>query len=68
MAPGAFDAEPGTVVEAAGDAFVVAAGGGTALRVTTVQPEGKRAMDAREFLAGRRIAPGARFAPAPAAV
>jgi methionyl-tRNA formyltransferase len=28
------------------------------LRFITIQPEGRRAMSAREFLAGRHIAPG----------
>lgn len=64
LAAGAGGAEPGTVVEATSDAFVVAAGGGTALRLVTIQPEGKRPMAARDFLAGRRILAGARFAPA----
>jgi methionyl-tRNA formyltransferase len=48
---------PGTVLAAQGDGFVVAAGHGT-LRLKTVKPEGKRAMAAREFLAGHRVAPG----------
>lgn len=48
---------PGTVLSASGDAFVVAAGHGT-LRLTRVKPEGKRAMAAREFLAGHRVTPG----------
>ena len=48
---------PGTVLEAHGDRFVVAAGHGT-LRLVTVKPEGRRAMAAREFLAGHAVAPG----------
>ena len=48
---------PGTVVAASGDAFVVAAGHGT-LRLKRVKPEGRRAMAAREFLAGHRVEPG----------
>jgi methionyl-tRNA formyltransferase len=48
---------PGTVLAAQGDRFVVAAGHGT-LRLKTVKPEGKRAMAAREFLAGHRVPPG----------
>ena len=31
------------------------------LRLLSLQPEGRRAMSAREFLAGRRVRPGARF-------
>ena len=48
---------PGTVVEAHGDRLVVAAGHG-AVRLVTVKPEGRRAMAAREFLAGHPVAPG----------
>jgi methionyl-tRNA formyltransferase len=48
---------PGAVLAAQGDRFVVAAGHGT-LRLKTVKPEGRRAMAAREFLAGHRVAPG----------
>ena len=33
------------------------------LRLLTLQREGRRALTAREFLAGRRIEPGARFLP-----
>jgi methionyl-tRNA formyltransferase len=64
-APGAHGVEPGTVLEAAGGTFTVAAGGGTALAVIAIQPEGRRVMQVREFLAGRRIPAGARFSPAP---
>lgn len=49
---------PGTVLTAHGDQFVVAAGHGT-VRLLTIKPEGKRAMAAREFLAGHHVAPGA---------
>lgn len=52
---------PGTVVEAHRDRFVVACGRGTRLRIIELQPEGKRAMAARDFLAGRRPAPGTRL-------
>lgn len=48
---------PGTVLDAHGDRLVVAAGHGT-LRLLTVKPEGRRAMAAREFLAGHPIARG----------
>ncbi len=51
---------PGTVLEAQGERFVVAAGHGT-VRLLTIKPEGKRAMSAREFLAGHRLAPGTRL-------
>ena len=61
IAPGPAPGEPGEVVHASGDALVVAAGGATALRVVEIQAEGKRVLPAREFLVGRRIAPGVRF-------
>jgi methionyl-tRNA formyltransferase len=51
---------PGEVLAATGDDLLVATGDG-ALRLLEVQPEGKRVMTAREFLAGRRLAGGARF-------
>jgi methionyl-tRNA formyltransferase len=53
-------AEPGTVIDATGEAIRVATGDGV-IRVLALQPEGKRAMTAREFLAGRPIPAGARF-------
>jgi methionyl-tRNA formyltransferase len=49
---------PGTVLTAHGDRFVVAAGHGT-IQLLTVKPEGRRAMAAREFLAGHAVPPGA---------
>ena len=57
------DLTPGTVVRAEGDDLIVACGAGTALRVLEIQPEGRRTMTAREFLAGRGAAQGARFEP-----
>jgi methionyl-tRNA formyltransferase len=57
------DLAPGTIVRAAGDELIVACGQGTALRVLELQPEGRRTMTAREFLAGRGVAAGARFTP-----
>jgi methionyl-tRNA formyltransferase len=53
--------EPGVVCETPRDSFVVACGGATRLRVTEVQPEGKRAMPARDFLNGARLQVGARL-------
>ena len=47
---------PGAVVEAHGDRFLVAAGDGVALRLLHVQPAGRRAMNARDYLAGHRVA------------
>ncbi|MFN8064111.1 MAG: methionyl-tRNA formyltransferase [Vicinamibacterales bacterium] len=57
-------AEPGTVLAAHGDDLIVATGAGT-LHITELQAEGRRATRTREFLAGRRIAPGTRFASQP---
>jgi methionyl-tRNA formyltransferase len=51
---------PGTIIGAAGDALRVVTGDGVIL-ILALQPEGKRAMTAREFLAGRPIAAGTRF-------
>lgn len=56
----AGSAPPGGVIKAAGDDLIVATGGG-ALKLLQLQPEGRRPMSAREFLAGRRIAPGERL-------
>ena len=52
----------GTVVSTDGGELLVAGGDGAVLRIVQIQPEGKRLMTVREFLAGRRINPGARFA------
>jgi methionyl-tRNA formyltransferase len=51
---------PGTVLSMT-DGFLVACGGGTALRVIDVQPASGRAMPATAFAAGARIAAGARL-------
>jgi len=53
--------DPGDVVRAGGDHLVVACGEGTALRILEIQPEGRRTMTAREFLAGRHLATNDRF-------
>jgi methionyl-tRNA formyltransferase len=52
--------DPGTVLDASPDRFAVQAGVGI-VRLLTLQREGRRPVTAREFLAGRRIVPGARF-------
>jgi methionyl-tRNA formyltransferase len=51
---------PGVVLRADSDALTVATGLGT-LHIVRIQPEGKRPLSVREFLAGHRIAPGDRF-------
>jgi methionyl-tRNA formyltransferase len=57
------DREPGVLTEAHGDVLSVACGEGTVLRLLEIQPEGRRPMSSREFLAGRRLAAGDRFEP-----
>lgn len=52
---------PGTIVTAHGDDLIVAAGERTSLRILELQPEGRRAMAVREFLAGHRLTIGDRF-------
>ncbi len=52
---------PGTVCEVGKESFVVACGGSSGLRITEVQPAGKRAMSARDFLNGAKLAIGQRF-------
>ena len=51
---------PGEVVEASGDILRVSTGRGV-LRMLEIQPEGRRVMSAREFLAGRPLRPGTRL-------
>jgi len=48
-------ATAGEIVTAHGDHLIVKCGGGTALRLVEVQPEGKRRMAVREFLNGTRL-------------
>lgn len=57
-------AAPGTIAFATGDRLAIAAGDGRMVRVLQVQPEGRRAMTARELLAGHPIAPGTALDPA----
>lgn len=58
--PESASAEPGTILVASGADFLVATGA-DALRLITVQPDGKRPMPAAEFLRGARLAAGARL-------
>ena len=55
---GPHAAPAGTVAIAANGELAIVAGDGHLLRILEIQPEGKRVMSAREFLAGRRILPG----------
>jgi methionyl-tRNA formyltransferase len=52
------DAPAGTILSASGDVITIAAGSSSVLRVLQLQPDGKRVMDAREFLSGHRLEPG----------
>ncbi|MFP5378691.1 MAG: methionyl-tRNA formyltransferase [Vicinamibacteria bacterium] len=52
---------PGTVVAAARGTLAVACGDGRTLDLLVIQPEGRRAMAAAEFLAGHRVVPGVRL-------
>ena len=61
--PDLTPATPGTVLRARGDELIVACGGATTLRILELQPEGRRTMSAREFLAGHGAVEGARFDP-----
>ena len=55
-------AEPGKVLAASrADGLVVATGEG-AVRLDTIQAEGKKAMDAAAFLSGQKIEVGQKFA------
>ena len=58
--PQQLHAAPGVVIEASPERFAVQTGDGV-LRLLTVQREGRRAVTAREFVAGRRVEPGAAF-------
>jgi len=56
----AASAGPGTVIGVSRDAITVQTGDGL-LDVLVVQPEGRRAMNAGEFIAGHPLAPGSSF-------
>jgi len=58
LTPAVSPDAPGTIVRAEPERFEVVAGDGRVLRVLIIQPEGRRVMSAREFLAGRHIGPG----------
>jgi methionyl-tRNA formyltransferase len=60
---GETGAAPGTIGTAAGDRLEIAAGDGRVVRLLEIQPEGRRVMDARAFLAGRRLEPGSPIGP-----
>jgi methionyl-tRNA formyltransferase len=52
------EAPPGRIIAFDGEGFRIACGRGTLLRVTAVQPEGRRPLTALEAVNGRHVAPG----------
>jgi methionyl-tRNA formyltransferase len=54
-------AEPGTCVAADADGITVACGDGRAIVILQLQPEGRRIMSARDYLAGHGVRTGQRF-------
>jgi methionyl-tRNA formyltransferase len=52
---------PGTIVDVARGLIEVATGHSERLAIEELQPEGRRSMTTRDYLAGHRIQPGARF-------
>lgn len=56
---------PGTVVAVTRDALIVGAGHDSSLAITEVQPEGRRPMAVRDYLAGHQVPVGARCASGP---
>ena len=61
VASPAAAATAGTVLVAGGDRLVVACGGGTALEILRLVPEGRRGMSAAEFLRGSPLREGTRL-------
>jgi methionyl-tRNA formyltransferase len=57
----AGQAQPGEVLAIGRDGLVVQAGDGRPIGLLQLQAEGRRALGARDFAAGARIQPGARF-------
>ncbi len=53
--PSTTTAQPGTIVEVSRDGVTVAAGHGSVLALIELQPEGRRAMPVRDFLAGHPL-------------
>ena len=51
-------ATPGTITAVANGVLAVAAGDRRVLQIIEIQPEGKRVMPVRDFLAGHAVAPG----------
>lgn len=52
---GRADAAPGTILQADKDGIVVACGGGTALRILELQPDGGKRMKSADYLRGHPL-------------
>jgi methionyl-tRNA formyltransferase len=52
---------PGTILDASSDLIRVATGHAGQIAIEELQPEGRRGMKAREFLAGHTVQAGARL-------
>jgi methionyl-tRNA formyltransferase len=50
-------AKPGEILVASGDQFIVKTGDGSQIQVLEIQPEGRKPLSAREFLAGHPLRP-----------
>lgn len=57
----AHPAAPGTVIGADSDGFVVATGSRIAIKVTELQPAGKKKMTGEDFLRGTQLSPGTKL-------
>ncbi|WP_110112882.1 methionyl-tRNA formyltransferase [Bacillus sp. CGMCC 1.16541] len=55
------DADPGTIVTIDSDGIVVVTGNQTAIKLTDIQPAGKKRMDAEQFLRGTNIEVGTKL-------
>ena len=60
-ASGARSASPGELLETTGEHLLVQCGDHSTLAILQIQPEGRRPLGAREFLAGHHIQPGQVF-------
>ncbi len=59
--PQAGEAAPGSILEITKDSVAIACGGNSQLRLTQVQPAGKKAMFVRDFLNGAKIQVGTKL-------
>jgi methionyl-tRNA formyltransferase len=61
VSPEPANAAPGTIIDVSSGSIHVATGYGERLAIDEVQPEGRRTMKVRDYLAGHPIQPGARL-------